>query len=197
MQSVVVQLHTAAAEQALTQLGDRLPFAVSRALNRAATSERVAMAREVSRNLGLKVGTVRERIGLQEARPQRPSARLTASPKRIPLIEFSASGPEPSRGRGRVSARVGGVRKRYPGAFITRMRSGHRGVFRRAGKSRSRAGLRRSSPALPIVELFGPSIARVFERLRSLGTARRIESLKKNLKSELKFELKHRRKPAA
>jgi hypothetical protein len=58
------------------------------------------------------------------------------------------------------------------------MRSGHRGVFQRSGTKR-----------LPIYELFGPSIARVFEKLIPVGEARRTEVLLKNLRHEVEFAL--------
>jgi hypothetical protein len=74
-----------------------------------------------------------------------------------------------------VSYRIGARgRQRLDTAFIARMRSGHTGVFRRTGDTR-----------LPIVELFGPSITRVFSKHRPAGLAAGQASLRKNLQHEL------------
>ena len=172
-------------------LGDRGITAAARALNKTRSNVDVAMGRAIAGDIGLKVSTVRARLGAREATATNLIARITASPKRIPLIEFAASGPMPSRGRGRgVSARIGGVRKRYQHLFLAKMRSGHVGVFGRTPQSRSRRGQRRSSPQLPIVERFGPSIARAFHKNKSVGLARAAEQLPKNMVSELRFELR-------
>lgn len=152
----------------------------ARALNKTATSERAALSSAIAKDIGLKVGTVRAAIAVEKASPGNLVARVTAKGKSIPLIEFSANGPVPSRGRGRgVSYRIGSQgRKRIPNAFIATMASGHRGVFVRRGKAR-----------LPISEKFGPSIAKVFERFKALGTARRTEVLEKNVQHEVSYAL--------
>jgi hypothetical protein len=64
------------------------------------------------------------------------------------------------------------------GAFIARMLSGHRGVFKR-----------RAVPRLPIVELFGPSLPRVFTRATIAAARTRLagELLAKNLAHEIQF----------
>jgi hypothetical protein len=159
-----------------------------RSLNRAAASGRTAMARVISKDMRLKVGDVRDRIILREATTptdswwsgarRQLSVTLYASAKRLPLILFRATGPEPSHGKGRgVSASLGG-RKRYPHAFIATMGSGHRGVFQRKGLDR-----------LPITELRGPSIAHVFKKYEQVGIDRTLEQLAKTLGHELAFEM--------
>jgi hypothetical protein len=133
----------------------------------------------VAEDMGLKVGDVNARIRVEQATEDRHVARLYASYKRLPLIDFGAKGPEPSRGKGRgVTARLGGGRNRYPNAFIATMHSGHRGVF-----------TRKAGPRLPIVELRGPSIAKVFVKHQDVGLARGQEQLAKNLQSEFRFAL--------
>ena len=169
---------------AVAKIRAKAPIAIVRALNRAIDSTKTIMLREVSGDIKVKIGDLRDKITVQRARPDLHRARLYASPKRIPLIDFGATGPEPSRGRGRgVTARLTSSRARYPNAFIATMKSGHRGVYRRgskAGPSKSR---------LPIRELFGPSIAHVFARHEDVGLARGIEQLRKNLQSEFRFAL--------
>lgn len=160
-------------------VASRLAAATARALNRTAASEATAMARAVSADMGLKVTAVKAAIVIEKAAPNQFVARVVAKGKGVPLIEFGARGPEPSRGRGRgVTAKVGSGRAVFSHAFIGTMASGHRGVFQRRTRQR-----------LPIRELFGPSIARVFGRLSPLGAARRAEVLEKNLQHEITFAL--------
>ncbi len=164
---------------AVERLKAKAPMAQARALNRAIASAKTAMVRVISDDLGVKASEVRDRIGVEDARPDRLRARLSASYKRIPLIDFKAQGPEPSLGKGRgVTAKLGRSRGRYPDAFIATMTSGHRGVFRRKSLGR-----------LPIRELFGPSVAHVFVKHVDVGLARGEEQLLKNLQSEFRFAL--------
>lgn len=176
MASVSVRLRSEEAERTLRLLRQRAPRAITRALNRAGGSARTFMAREVSRDMRLKVGTVRDRLRVREAKAESLTYRLEASLKRLPLIEFQpVRGPEPSRGRGRgVTART--TTGRYPHAFLATMRSGHRGVFERVGRAR-----------LAIRELKGPSIGHVFTKHAPAGLARGEEQLIKNLRHELRF----------
>ena len=158
----------------------RIPAAIARALNRSIESAKTAMNRAIAQDMGLKVSTVSDLIRVERATEDQRVARLYASFKRIPLIDFNARGPEPSRGKGRgVTARMPGGLGRYPNAFIATMRSGHRGVFTR----RSAAG------RLPIAELRGPSIGHVFVKHKAIGEARGQEQLAKNLASEFRFAL--------
>lgn len=163
--------------KALAKIEARAIPAQVRALNRSIKSGRTRMTQLVSRDMRLKAGTVRDRIKVEEARPSTLSAALSASLKRIPLIQFGARGPEPSRGRGKgVTARTS--TRRYRSAFIAKMPSGHRGVYARKRRAR-----------LPIRELFGPSIGHVFMRFRPEGERRAQEQLAKNLKHEFRFVL--------
>jgi Prophage minor tail protein Z (GPZ) len=178
MSSCTVRLNTADVERAINVLRAKAPIAIVRALNKSIDSAKVAMAREVATDMGLKVGDTKNRIGVTPARLDKFSATLHAHGTPIPLIEFSATGPEPSRGKGRgVSAKLSAKRTRYPHSFIATMRSGHRGVFTRA------EGAKR----LKILEQHGPSIAYVFAKHVAVGIARGEEQLVKNLQSEFRF----------
>lgn len=172
---------TSQARAQLAQLGAKVSRVVPRALNRAGTSARAAMVPLVAKDMGMKSGTVRERIVPVKADAGRLVFTLRASAKRIPLIEFDAKGPRPSYGRGRgVSARGASGRKTYPRAFLATVGSGHEGVFER-----------KTSARLPIRELFGPSIAHVFLKHVEVGKARGQEALIKNLQSEINYALLH------
>ena len=155
--------------------------ATSRAINKSSVSVRAVGSRALSQDLALRVGDVRKELVLTRATAQTQEARISVRGRRLPLILFGATGPQPSRGRGRgVSYRFGRGRKRIASAFIATMRSGHKGVFRRILKA-----------SLPIVELFGPSLAVAFTRrgVKKAMTDRYAEVMPKNLQHEILFEL--------
>jgi len=141
-----------------------------RALNRGINSGRTFMQREIARDTGLRVGDARAAIVMREATIAHPEAKLTASLRRIPLIDFRATATR----RGGVRARLTGGAGHYPHAFIATMRSGHRGVFQRVDRAR-----------LPIRELHGPSLGHVFAKYRAAALARAEESFRTNLDHEL------------
>lgn len=161
----------------IAALKRRAKPAIARALNRSANSAKTIMVREIAKDLGIKQKNVKESVVVRNAAPDHLTATFYASARRIPLMDFRAKGPNPSRGKGRgVTARLPGGVGRYPNAFIATMGSGHSGVFRRMRQSR-----------LPIQELHGPSIARVFNKHVNTGLARAREQLIKNLRSELAY----------
>lgn len=179
---VTLTLDTTAASAAIRRLREVAPLAITRALNRSAASGKTVMVRAMAQDVGMKVGDVRETVTVREARPDRLEAAIVASGKRIPLVKFSAKGPEPSRGRGRgVSYRIGKVRRTNPHAFIATMKSGHRGVFMRTGRAR-----------LPITELHGPSLPLVFKKQIPMALSRIREQLTKNLQHEFRYYLQRK-----
>jgi hypothetical protein len=148
-----------------------------RALNRGIASANTFMGRAIAGDTGLKVGDIKKALTLRKATWSVPEARLATSLKRIPLIDFGAKGPEPSRGRGRgVSYRLQGARGRHSSAFIATMGSGHRGVFARRLRAR-----------LPIKELFGPSLGHVFAKFRPEGLRLALDTFHKNFDHEIDF----------
>lgn len=172
MAGLAIRFNTSDVEKTIRQFKARYPRAVARALNRAINSARAGMTTAIARDMGLKASVVRNELKVQQATQTSFIARLSVTGTRIPLEQFGARGPLPSRGRGRVTVRG----KTYPGAFRARMRSGHVGVFKRL-----------DPPRLPIVELRGASLPHVFANHAPLGLARGQEALKKNLASELHF----------
>ena len=167
------------------------PSAVTRALNRAGVSVRALMAQRIAAELRVKSGGVKDEIRIERATRDRQTVRIAASGRPIPLIDFKARGPEPSRGRGTgVRTSLGPPAKgHYPHAFIATVGKGrHRGVFmRKAPSRRERTGPHRSQ--LPIKELFGPSIPKVFTKFIPEALDRGEESLRKNLQSELRYAI--------
>jgi len=122
--------------------------AAATALNRTADGARSVAVKDIASDLGVRQKSVRDAVGLNRAIPSRLEARIVARGKRIPLSDFAAA--QTKKG---VTYRMRGLRKLLPNAFIARMKSGHRGVFKRRGKER-----------LSIDERFGPSIPLIFTR---------------------------------
>lgn len=166
------------------KLKAKAPAAIARSLNRAAVSARTAMIKPIAEDLRLTQTVVKSYIRTIDATTSRQVARLAASLKRLPLILFNAKASK----RGGVTART--ATGRYPNAFIATMRSGHTGVFVRKLPTRSRKGMPRSSPALPIRELREPSVGFIFIKYRPLGIAAAEASFAKNFQSEMRFALR-------
>lgn len=172
--SIELQRDTIVIER-ITGFPSKLKRAVVRAINRGIKSARTFMVRSIADDTGLASKTVRDALRLDLATEDRPEATLAAKLKRIPLIDFHATGPEPSRGKGRgVAYRLSGGRTRLPHAFIATMPSGHRGVFARQTKAR-----------LGISELKGPSLGHVFGKYREAGFDVAKDAMAKNLTHEL------------
>ena len=194
MPSVVLALDTSTTERAFARMKERAPYAIARALNRAAQSATTAMIRAISQDTGVKQADLRgstkrnRRIWSSEARPDRPICTVFATTERIPLMDFGARGPEPSRGKGRgVRAGLRGGARTYRNAFIATMSSGHKGVFQRS------PGARR----LPVYELRGPSIYHVWKKHETIGMARAKEQAVKNLQHEFRWVLNQAPESAA
>lgn len=156
-----------------------------RAAKRSIDSGRSVVTKLIAADTGLTQKVVREALSMHYPTLSDPVASMRARTKRIPLIDFKARGPQPSRGRGNgVTYRnPGGGRGRIESGFIATTRaqsdgSGgeHLGVFKRMTKGR-----------LPMKQLYGPSIGQVFAKFRSEGVARALEVFDKNFDHELGF----------
>lgn len=157
-----------------------LPKVTGRALDRAATSARHLAGQLVAADTGLALGVAKAAIKIRRSAT---AVEITAPYKRIPLIEFKAKGPEPSRGKGSgVSYKLPTGRGRLPHAFIATMpESGHRGVFERIpGKFMKGKPTRQA-----IGEKFGPSMGRSFEKALPQVQVKAQEALVTNLRHEI------------
>ena len=154
MSGLQIKVDTSSVDDWLDIAPKKTSIAVLRAVKRGTMAARTLAGRSVSKDMGLKVGDVKKNIVMVAPNAQTITGVLRASLRRIPLIKFGARGPEPSRGRGRVSYKSKGGRKTIAGGFISTM-GAHRGVFKRKGRER-----------LPVQELYGPSIGRVFDLKR-------------------------------
>lgn len=178
--TTTITLQTSEVDATLASGQAKIEKALVRSLNRGIASGRTLMVSRIAKDTGLKSKDVRDALPMSEATLSRPVARLAASLKRIPLYKFGARGPMPSRGRGRgVSYKLpgSGGRQRVENAFVAQMKTGHMGVFRRKGPGR-----------LPIIELYGPSIGRVFAKYREEALARAEEMFEQNFGRELRFQ---------
>ena len=190
-------LDTKGAQLAIAAVRNGVPRAATRAINRTLTTVRADAARTVARDIGgVPVGQVRKAMEIVKARFRALHGRVLITGRRIPLIALRASGPEPSRGMGRgVSYSLGG-RHRIRSAFITTLKSGHRGVFKRVLPS-ARRSPGAWGPNLPIIELHGPSIPRVAGKRTILDALKRLGqvTLVKNFDREVQFLMRTRRVP--
>ncbi len=179
---IQLRFNTKQAERALAKFGAKGHIAAARALNRAGTTTKTLMSRHVAEDTGIKVGAAKAAIDVQPATEMKHAVRLVIRGAQIPLINFRARGPEPSRGRGRgVTAKLKGGRGSYPNAFIATMPSGHRGVFQRSTTKKMRNRGNRAA----IYELHGPSLVKVFRKYRPAGLVAGMEALEKNLRHEM------------
>jgi hypothetical protein len=157
------------------------------------------MARLITKDTGLQSKYVVRNIKIERLGEKYfPRVVVTIDASRIPLIAFSARGPEPSRGKGRgVSYRLITGRGRNPKAFIASVPNAgpesnwHKGVFVRASNltmgARPMSG--KSAGAwslnLPMVQLHGPSVAHVFVKYLPDFYKVAGDALLKNLQHEI------------
>lgn len=147
-----------------------------RAMNAAAQKGNTHMKRVIAADLKMRVSDVGAKLFAVKASYQVPRATLaTRRLSRIPLMYFGGKGSMPSRGVGApATASVrGGGRKSYQGAFLANVRyyrkvddereyGLHQGIFVRAAGRSSRKSAGARGPNLPIKQLYGPSLGRVF-----------------------------------
>ena len=185
---VNIKLEDAQFQAAVASLQKRFPAAVWRAVDRAGTSAKAAMAQAMAADTGLPSGRIKTKIKVMKLGASGVALVVEHEP-RLPLIDFKAKGPEPSRGKGRgVTYSLPGGRGREPHAFIATMPGGHRGVFARKPAATSRRGKEgKGWTTLPIRELFGPSLSNVFKKFLPLGAKRAEETLRTNLQHEINF----------
>jgi hypothetical protein len=155
------------------------------------------MVQDRSDDTGLPVGKVRAAVEVVPVNDTQVNLECTGA--KIPLIQFRARGPEPSRGRGRgVSYSLPKGRNRLPHAFISTMPNTYRGVFERTGRFKTFQVLNRKTGHSTtqrreiIREVLGPSLVKVFENHLPQGMERADESLTENLRHEVEFVLSRR-----
>jgi hypothetical protein len=181
-----------------------------RALNRTITTVRAQQVKALAGETGLRQERVRRGTSIVPATVTSLRAGAIIAGKPIPLADFGARAPEPSRGKGKgVTVRTARSGRRLEaGAFIATVRSrggSHRGVFRRVTRGPGSRPARRGRPVqyatrrkpigawLPIKQLYGPSLPRVARdmHLERIGEEAQRTVLPKNLEHELRFIQRH------
>lgn len=125
--------------------GRKLEKALAKATTSAARALRAAATKSVRQRKRFKVSKLRRALPLRRVNTQ--EWRMGVSGETMPVASF----PYRQVKRGVSVAINQGQRKLIKSAFVATMKSGHRGVFRRVGKSR-----------LPIEELFTTRVSDVF-----------------------------------
>lgn len=162
-----------------------LPRVMSRAINRTANQARTQIARKISSQVQVSVSDVRRGVRIDRATRTKWQADLQITGFRTPLIKFGAR--QTKTGISYIIDKSTG-RKRIDTAFIATMPSGHKGVFKRKGKSR-----------LPIVELRGASIGVLFENTATVATEVTRDALKqlsRNIDTQVALILERNRRAA-
>ncbi len=151
------------AQRMLRNIPRGLNKVVSRAINKVGVWARKRIVDKVAADLPVKKGTLKKHnVKLKRASYFKWRAEINITGKRIPLIELKARAIK--RGGVSYSIRKAGGRRRHKQAFIATMRSGHKGVFARAGSNAGRV------PRLPIIEQRGPSVPQVFENIQEFSS---------------------------
>lgn len=177
-----LRVDVSSATRGFAELGRQGHVLMGRVLRRGAQAANTFFKRSIATDMGVTQTVVNKALSTT-VRLDEGVARIQATGSRIPLIAFKARGPEPSRGRGRVTYDLGQGRKTLPGGFIATVGTGrHRGVFVRKGKAR-----------LPIREAFGPSVVHVFGKLLPEAADVAQEAMVKSAAHEWAFA--HRRMP--
>jgi len=156
-----------------------LPKATTRALNKTVKSVQSLAIKLIAKDIGIAQKDVRKSMYILKSKWTKPEASLVAGGKRIPIIGIKARQTK----AGVTYRGKGGGRGSIPGAFIATMESGHKSVFKRLSKKR-----------FPLVQLYGPSIPKVFidSALTRAMENHTAERFSKTLAHELKYELARR-----
>ena len=104
-----------------------------------------------------KIGEIKSAIRLERATSRKMIATIYVARKPIPLIKFGTARQTKSG----VVVKLKGRQRVIKGAFLATMPNGHKGIFKHADNAKHitkmKAG-KRVSTALPIKELYGPSV---------------------------------------
>lgn len=144
------------------KLVKRAPRALVAGINKVGRGAYTLSVREIQADVGASSQkTIRRNLAYHQATHAKPEAQLiarSAKKERIPIYELKPRPKSVTKRRPAGGVRYGASSKLIPSSFIARMKSGHISVFKRQEKSR-----------LPISELFGPSVAKVFSGKKVLG----------------------------
>lgn len=162
---LTISIDSSGAQAVIGTLPRRLRSGTATAINKTVTRTRAFMVKAIAEMTGLPPLYVSPALKTVRASGERLEGEVNAATRMgarmIPILQLRARqlGRGPSVPGG-VSFQFAGQTKTLPNAFIATMRSGHRGVFTRVGRSR-----------LPIIEEKGPAMRTVFELAAEKGRA--------------------------
>ena len=124
--------------------------AASRGINKTLVTVNAQAARDIKQDIGgkLSISDIKASLSVYKATMKVLYVAVQAKGKRLPIIKLDPGASQDGTG---VNYKMGKGRGHIDHAFIATVKTGHRGVFKR--KTRSR---------LPIQELYGPSLPKVF-----------------------------------
>lgn len=149
-----------------------------RAINKTAVSGRAAAVKQIRERATIKSGIAKERIEIRRAYREQnaPFAQLIASNRGVALQHYQARA---TKKKGVIATVIRGEKRRIPGGF----RAGSLpGFWRRKGRAR-----------LPIVRLYGPSVANLITDILPNLELDLSETLKKRWREEIDFEISRAR----
>jgi len=159
---------------------DVLPKAATRAVNKTLRPVQSTAVKAIANDIGVKQKFVRKATRINRAHFNNLNGFVEATGKRLPIIQIDPRAKQNASG---ISYKSKGGRQQIPHAFLVTTKSGHKGVFKRVGK-----------PRLPITELRGPSIPKVFLERSIIKAMDKTANLRwlKNFNHEINFELTRR-----
>lgn len=145
------------AERLLQHIPGGAQKALSRAMNRAIDSAKTEASRKARETYHVRHKDVLDTIKVSKSSPSNLNAVVVSRGYVFALTKFQVTPkkPQPKRKKEivvRVKRGEGGPIKR---AFVTQLKSGHLGVFKRAGKAR-----------FPIEQFYGPSVPQMLGNVK-------------------------------
>lgn len=179
------------------------PKVITRALNKTLTGARTDLVKQSRELVNLSAKVIRDACVMNRANWQNLKASLQAKTDSIPLINYSAR-----QVKSGVSVNVlkSTPRVLVRHAFISTMKSGHKGVFWRSNIPNTISGVTTGKPRpefgrlkgkadqyrLPIKQLFGPSLEAIWEERPAAMDKLQLltgERLNSNMEHELDYYL--------
>lgn len=140
-----------------------IPDATRSSINKTATSVTSAIKKPIAKEIGVRQKDIKKAFYIKRANRKKLTAEITIRPHLRKLIRYPAGEALKAKALANSFPRHGVKGK----AFIAKMKTGHRGVFKRAANGRiqkiktSSSGNRYKSSK--IVEIYAASPAQIFE----------------------------------
>jgi Prophage minor tail protein Z (GPZ) len=186
----------------LLNMGEDAPKAATRAINRALTSAKTLASRGLAAKLGVAQNVFARSLWTHRATWNDQEGAFVVGTARLKLVNLKAS-QVASDVAFRYKAGYRDIPEAAGAPFVATMPSGHTGIFVRSTRPPEhrggQAGYRKSHRGswLPIGEVYGPPLSRVFQReLLPATLAKAEETLVKELNGEINFITTGSRTPA-